>query len=158
MYSSLNSVGYRGMDDGSLLNWYFLIKRISIVWTCLNMSEHVWTCLNMSEHVWACLNMFEHIWTCLNMFDQLTCPSSLIVIKDSNNNVFGAFVSSPIKESKDPYGTGEIWSIKSLSGPRWWQRGFWCQPSLGRMTSCGLMTPWGDMDLIWINSFVSSCN
>ena len=25
------------------------------------------------------------------------------------------------------------------------------------MTSCGLMTPWGDMDLIWINSFNREC-
>merc|ERR1712002_833720 len=43
--------------------------------------------------------------------------SSLIMIKDSNNNVFGAFVSSPIKESKDPYGTGE--SFLFTTWPNW---------------------------------------
>jgi len=55
---------------------------------------------------------------------QTEITSSLIVIKDSNNNMFGVFVSAPLKESASTYGNGEtflfttwpIWTVYVWSG------------------------------------------
>jgi len=55
---------------------------------------------------------------------QTEITSSLIVIKDFNENVFGAFVSAPLKESASTYGNGEtflfttwpIWTVYTWSG------------------------------------------